>query len=556
MKKKGFTLIELLAVIVILAIIALIAMPLILNVIDEAKKGAFKNTAYGIVEAGQLVYAKDMLQGIEGEVTFTYVDGVETASVDGKKLDYKGTKPKNGTITLNSEGKIAIAIHDGKYCAEKGYEESVITLSTKSIEECVGDIEITYSDYDVIKGVNAPKLTTGMTPIKWNGTDWVSTNENDIDWYNYDENKWANVKTADGSFWVWIPRYAYSIASGYHTSTEGTINIKFLIDKTNGSSDGTMISTTPTYSGDSQTNYVLHPAFTFGTDEITGIWVAKFEPSVSDIDDDCYTNPSTLNCNNNTLTPKIVPNVSSWRNISIKNAYEVSRIMETNPIYGWGSSGDNIDTHLMKNIEWGVVAYLSKSNKGQNENEIRINNSRDYITGCAATNQPTEIYPNYLEYVFGCDNTYESVIGQLASTTGNIYGIYDLTGGARERVMGNYDNYGEGGGWTNEEVAAIPNKYIDRYSGSNYGFNSNTFGDAVYETREGSVWDGSVWIGDISNSWFGDYSYFPHMTAPWFARGGSYSYGTGTGSFSSHHTFGGGQSIDSFRPVLIVGEGL
>ena len=45
--KKGFTLIELLAVIVILAIIALIATPLILNVIDDSKKGAFKSTAYG-----------------------------------------------------------------------------------------------------------------------------------------------------------------------------------------------------------------------------------------------------------------------------------------------------------------------------------------------------------------------------------------------------------------------------------------------------------------------------------------------------------------------------
>ena len=38
--KKGFTLIELLAVIIILAIIALIATPIILNVIDDAKKSA------------------------------------------------------------------------------------------------------------------------------------------------------------------------------------------------------------------------------------------------------------------------------------------------------------------------------------------------------------------------------------------------------------------------------------------------------------------------------------------------------------------------------------
>lgn len=38
MKKRGFTLVELLAVIVILSVIALIAMPIILNIIEDAKK--------------------------------------------------------------------------------------------------------------------------------------------------------------------------------------------------------------------------------------------------------------------------------------------------------------------------------------------------------------------------------------------------------------------------------------------------------------------------------------------------------------------------------------
>ena len=36
--KKGFTLIELLAVIVILAVIALIATPIVINIINNAKK--------------------------------------------------------------------------------------------------------------------------------------------------------------------------------------------------------------------------------------------------------------------------------------------------------------------------------------------------------------------------------------------------------------------------------------------------------------------------------------------------------------------------------------
>ena len=46
--KKGFTLIELLAVIIILAVIALIATPIVLNVIDNARKSANKDSAYGL----------------------------------------------------------------------------------------------------------------------------------------------------------------------------------------------------------------------------------------------------------------------------------------------------------------------------------------------------------------------------------------------------------------------------------------------------------------------------------------------------------------------------
>lgn len=60
--KKGFTLIELLAVIIILAIIALIATPVVLKVVDNAKISAFKNTAYGLVDAGGFNYKESILK--------------------------------------------------------------------------------------------------------------------------------------------------------------------------------------------------------------------------------------------------------------------------------------------------------------------------------------------------------------------------------------------------------------------------------------------------------------------------------------------------------------
>ena len=51
MEKKRFTLIELLAVIVILAIIALIATPIILNIIEDSRREAAKDSAYGYIKS-------------------------------------------------------------------------------------------------------------------------------------------------------------------------------------------------------------------------------------------------------------------------------------------------------------------------------------------------------------------------------------------------------------------------------------------------------------------------------------------------------------------------
>lgn len=134
--KKGFTLIELLAVIVILAIIALIATPLILNVIDDAKKGAFKNTAYGIIEAAELEYATDILNNEKEDTIYKY-ENSEQISPEDKSLGFKGAKPTTGEVRINKNGKIAIAIHNGKYCIERGYNDEELIMSEKPVEEYI-----------------------------------------------------------------------------------------------------------------------------------------------------------------------------------------------------------------------------------------------------------------------------------------------------------------------------------------------------------------------------------------------------------------------------------
>ena len=121
MKKKGFTLIELLGVIIVLAIIALIAVPTILGVIDKAKKGALKDSAYGLIEAANLYYAQ---YGVSNTERFNLEEENE--------LKYKG-KVESGTVLLNSKGKVMICINDNGNAAYKNYNDNeVVVVSSKT----------------------------------------------------------------------------------------------------------------------------------------------------------------------------------------------------------------------------------------------------------------------------------------------------------------------------------------------------------------------------------------------------------------------------------------
>ena len=53
-RKKGFTLIDLLAVIIVLAVIILIAMPIIVHLIETARKNAFLRTGGMILKSGEI----------------------------------------------------------------------------------------------------------------------------------------------------------------------------------------------------------------------------------------------------------------------------------------------------------------------------------------------------------------------------------------------------------------------------------------------------------------------------------------------------------------------
>lgn len=378
----------------------------------------------------------------------------------------------------------------------------VQTLSTDKAGNKRVNISTKVTVSSVSYGVNAPILAAGMTAKKWNTTtstwDTVSNPSTDTSWYSYTntDKKWANAQTADGSMWVWIPRYEYKITTP-HSNTAQTIAVNFI--------SGTSSTVT--------SGYTMHPAFTFGT-EITGIWVAKFEASGT------------------TSSVDLKPGVTSLRNTTIDAMFTACRNMETNTAkYGWTTT--DLDTHLMRNVEWGAAAYLSSSIYGKS-GEVDINNDTSYTTGGGAT------------------TAYTTNITQ--STTGNIYGIYDMSGGAYEYTAA-YVNNGNSALTTNgSSVVGSLSKYQDLYTMGtgdteivNYNANPGKKGDAFYETSSNTTG---------SYSWYEDQTFTPYLNWPFFMRGGNRSVGTGAGVFAFTNYSGGARSDCGFRPVVVMGSGL
>ena len=409
-----------------------------------------------------------------------------------------------------------------------------------------------------------------MIAVKYENNNWVKADRNNTnnDWYNYDELKWANAVTVSSStrsnylnayngtviniddietMWVWIPRYSYAIGSEDGTkyygkqgeylenspteSLPGEIDIKFVSENTKDRGSAKYLVS----EGISDDDWYTPDAFTFGDEELRGIWVGKFETSSS--------NPDAYVGGGNTteLDPMIKPNVTSWRHISVSNAFAVSQNMNNKGNrYGIEST---TDTHMMKNSEWGVVAYLTQSKYGKLGNinftgadkEIYQNKSDQFITGCSWSHPSGGTESDY-----GCQYTYDiNLNGTGASTTGNIYGIYDMSGGAWEYVMANYnDDLGEAGFITMPE-----SKYYDKYTSDNVNTACNG-NDCL-----------SHGLGETAG-WYDDYNAMLIEGYPWLSRSSVYYNGTNDGvfRFAGDTCKGNGCNDDkTFRLVATIG---
>ena len=588
-------------------------------------------------------------------------------------------------------------------------------------------------------GANTPVLAEGMIPVVYDeglGI-WLKADTN-AGWFNYTDKIWANAVMVKNdaskeslcsrsrtdyieampftpimeedilAYYVWIPRYKYKLFNvSYSGGTSPSLIDVVFENKT--ASTGIAKCTTSeigveTCQNKANGNYYTHPAFTFGNQELTGIWVGKFETTGNDI------------------TPTIKPNEISLRNQNVSTQFITSQKFNS-ASYLTNIETNQADAHMMKNIEWGAVAYLKQSKYGLGITDIAMNNSSGFYTGRSSGdpsktdyssegtykyNEPktnkeliagsgieitisspksdntytwtnigtsdspiwksanqgissssTSLTYNFiltgkgvisfdysvssesvsydylyytlkqgdniidgtgettkiggtsygtsdasmtyisklhvlepgaytLEFIYrkdgssdsGTDSGYVKNVkvindaevnivnfieqgGGAASTNGNVTGVYDMSGGAYEHVMGvvqdntntrspmSGNNVGENSGYLGKvgvnyinsgNTLAFPNaKYYDLYANGTTindqtAYNRSHLGDATGETK----------------SWYDDNSYFISAALPWFLRGGYYSNKSITGIFNFYNIYGNNNYNYTFRSVLTV----
>lgn len=335
---------------------------------------------------------------------------------------------------------------------------------------------------------NRPNISDlHLIPIAYNREEgfWYKgdiNNKEDL-WYDYDHGIWANALlvndkdyhilnemaigeevdvTSSLGLYVWIPRFKYVILNNSnYTSFERMYNVLFEKDN---NTTGTIVCEDRLSNGDfiysemckdvvnnkiyDNLSTYTHPAFK----DREGFWISKF----------LMNEGSTL---------KSLPNAK----ISKKKVFDAINLSE-NLIKG--------KTHLLTNMEYASIILLSNSQYGKTGNNMYQStdnyhfqrvyaNTYSYdLTGCSTEfNQYTKNFSNTLSnncveynnltnysHVSNSINYPIGEIGPGASSTGTIYGVYDLANRNGEMVAG----------FSYSLKDKIKTSYYDLYSDSNY----------------------------------------------------------------------------------------
>jgi hypothetical protein len=478
------------------------------------------------------------------ETTPTYKDKTYTA-VEARNLI-------SGVIDGNKSISYSIRIWMDEFVTIEDDVMNKIFASKISVSTSLNKIAETYTE-DILNGTD-PVISDYLIAVNIADDGTVTKADTTQKWYSYENKEWANAvilkdKTIDyennavipedniESYFVWIPKYSYQLwdlgeydfvieisSLKNYINKAHTIPIKFGTTNTDDSNSGEC--TTPLVSGETGNceigDYMTHPAFiNSGTN---GLWVGKFE-----IGYDGATTTSEVQFWSQDSTKIIIkPNVYSWNKGTAYNFFIAS--------YNYNR---NLDSHMMKNTEWGAVTYLSHSEYGIN-GEVWINNNSNFVTGCVGDSVSADS-------VSGCANAYNTEIGYKGSTTGNITGIYDMSGGATEYMASIIGDSSSNSEFSTIQLS-IYEKYLDFYnSESNQNsYNFRILGDATGEQGPFYLRGTQYYL----SSWSMYSIRFVSSSSTWFVRGGNYksSYAGLSAFFSSAGTMLNGSS----RLVLAI----
>ena len=523
--------------------------------------GVFFYTSFASFQVQQDFNIIEGTVGSNGDLYFAfYVDNEISSKMPGKGEGYVLDKEKT-----NCTKGASVEFN------ETDWSVKVLNMTERNTK-CTLYFKKSYSE-TILNGAD-PVLKEPLIPVTIENDGTVKRADLSLEWYNYENKEWANAvilfdestnssyqagdtipESAIESYFVWIPRYRYQIFDdGNYTDLTSTENSTQTIQIAFENKD------TPVSNGSAVGSWLTHPAFTAFNSN--GMWVGKFETGTTLTSDYNVRNGDAI---------QIKPNVASWRSIQVANAFYTS--------YDYKR---NLDSHMMKNTEWGAVAYLQHSIYGS-QASVRINNNSSYITGYQANNEPTCGYTGTNEECNRycndgtCNTAYPNSV--LASTTGNITGIYDMSGGAWEYVMGvmvdeegnpmsgRNSIYNSGFNGTfgcptcNNDTSGLTeltngyswpeNKYYNTYAYATVDeqYQRRILGDA---TGEMGPFASATYLTQTRqiNSWYSNLSSFVFSSLPWFMRGATNTDGIYANTFAFGSTYGSVLNSIGFRLIL------
>ncbi len=457
-------------------------------------------------------------------------DAVKVITLESTNVSYSLEKISVDLSTM-SDTKYYLVYRFNRDSSDQNATMGLVFDSTIELAPLSGPVVNDYKE-DLLAGSD-PVLHSGLLPINISDDGTVKIADTANQWYDYETKKWANAVVVNSAFtsreagtiipmdsieqmYVWIPRYSYDANS--IVSAQEAIDVTFVNKATN-----------------------AHPAFTFGTDELSGIWVGKFE-----LANEWGETEATPDVE---LVTK--PNLNSAHDMSVSEFYNSVDSLSNK----YGLSNDS-DIHLIKNTEWGAVAYLSQSKYGVCNSDGTctskvVNNNYYYgnsvawnsMTGCGGTDGKVMVASN-LNDICPLENRWNTSNGALASTTNNITGIYDMAGGRFEYVMGSMVDSSGNFYSNNSGFASAPDsKYFDSYaySTSSSSFSRGLPGDATVELNVS---------GNTMTSWNGDYASMLTNVSSWFIRGGNGYYESSPGIWYFNGKVASGNFDTSSRAVI------